>query len=80
MDKNKDCVDNMITNSLSNNHDFCYFIHSGTLRFVVEFGTSRELWSGRKVRKYGLPPLREEGSDSSDYEPYPPVLPLGKPG
>ena len=57
-----------------------YFIHSGTLRFVVEFGTSRELWSGRKVRKYGLPPLREEGLDSSDYEPYPPVLPLGKPG
>jgi hypothetical protein len=26
----------------------------GTLRFVVEFGSYRELWNGRKVRKYGV--------------------------
>jgi hypothetical protein len=26
----------------------------GSLRFVVEFGSYRELWNGRKVRKYGV--------------------------
>ena len=52
----------------------------GLLRFVVEFGTDRELWSGKKVRKYCTAPVRDEESQAMDVssdETYPPTLPSG---
>ena len=36
----------------------------GVLRFVVQFGSERELWSGRKVRKYCIPPA--DDADATD--------------
>ena len=52
----------------------------GLLRFVVEFGTDREFWSGKKVRKYCTAPVRDVDSqavDVSSDETYPPTLPSG---
>ena len=56
-----------------------FFFFSGTLRFIVEFGSGKEMWSGRKVRKYCRAPVRDEGSsaDFVDDETYPPTLPSG---
>ena len=52
----------------------------GILRFVVDFGAERELWSGAKVRKYCVAPVRDEDSFAMDIvedETFPPTLPSG---